>query len=208
MAFDDIYELVDESELAGQAVFNVYFYKNDLPASGWNAQDLIDSYVGQVLPLVCQIQTPDVLHYRVRARNLFNPTDDADTLISEAGTNSSGDYNSNFDAVAFALDQDNGAVKNGAKRYGSIPDGDILENIIVGAGYITDLLALGSILSGTLDVGVVATWLPVIVKRILESPGVYRLPENSGETVYGTITDAVYNPVVSSQVSRKIGVGI
>ena len=54
--------------------------------------------------------------------------------------------------------------------------------------------------------GVVNTFFPVVVKRILDGL-IYRLPENQGEAEYGSITDATYNPLVSSQNSRKTGRG-
>ena len=57
------------------------------------------------------------------------------------------------------------------------------------------------------DIGIVANAItPVIVQRILDG-GHYRLPANSGEAVYGNITDALYNVDVTSQTSRKYGRG-
>jgi hypothetical protein len=69
------------------------------------------------------------------------------------------------------------------------------------------LLELGTLLVSVLNYGIIPTFLPIIVKRILDGTQ-YRLPANAGELVYGTVTDAVYNPLITTQTSRKIGVGV
>lgn len=209
MAWQDVYELIDRQTLAGQQVLNVYYYfNNDTLAGAADAQDLIDSYVGQILPSLRPIQTNDLLHVEIEARNLFNPTDRAVNAISLAGTSSETDYQNAFSAVGVSLVQDNGAIRNGSKRFAGIPDARVTDGIITEGIYIGLLTTLMEALSGTLEFGVISTWLPIVVKRILEAPGVYRLPENAGETVYGSITDAEWNPVVTSQTSRKIGRGV
>jgi len=37
--------------------------------------------------------------------------------------------------------------------------------------------------------------------------GNYVLPTTQGDAIFGYITDALFNPRVTSQVSRKVGVG-
>lgn len=207
MAFGDIYELIDVQTLAGQTVLNVYFYRQNNLAVTADAQDLIDSYVGQVLPEVAGVQTDNVLHTEIRCRNLFNPVDNAVEAISVAGADTSNEGMTNFDAVGYALSQNNGSVKNGAKRYAGLPEGAQNDGVIDEPVYIALLTTLAAALTGTLDVGIVGTWLPIIVKRIAEGGGDYRLPANAGEAVFGEIISAVFNPVVTSQVSRKLGVG-
>lgn len=207
MAFGDTYELVDESEMAGQQVLNVYFYRQNNLAVTVTAQDLIDSYVGQVLPDLCATQVDNVLHTKIRCRNLFDASDNAEMAISEPGTRAIGEYASTFNAIGFELDQDNGAIRNGAKRYAGFAESDVADGVVSDPAFVALLTTLAAAITGTLDFGILATWLPIIVKRILVSPGEYRLPANQGEQVYGSITDAIFNPLVTSQVSRKIGVG-
>lgn len=207
MAFGDVYELIDVQELAGQEVLNVYFYRQNNLAVTVTADDLIDSYVGQVLPELAATQTDNILHTSIRARNLYTPADSAVQAISVSGDRAVGDYVSTFNAIGYRLDQDNGSVKDGAKRFAGYHESDTADGVITDPAMVALLTTLAAALTGTLDFGILATWLPIIVKRILVSPGVYRLPDNAGETVYGSITDAVFNPLVTSQVSRKIGVG-
>lgn len=207
MAFNDKYELVDVQNLAGQEVLNVYFYENNELSGTATAQDLIDSFVGQVLPEIAATQTDNILHTEIRVRNLFDASDNANEAISVPGDRAVGDYVSTFNAIGFRLVQDNGAVKNGAKRFAGYHESDSADGVITDPAMVALLTTLAAALTGTLDVGIIATWLPVIIKRILVSPGEYRLPTNDGETVFGAITDAVFNPLVTSQVSRKIGVG-
>lgn len=208
MAFGDVYELTDKALLAGQDCINVFFYRQNNLAVTVTAQDLIDSYVGQVLPALKGTQSGHLTHTEISCRNLFNDSDRAVQAISQVGTAPNAEYHSNFDAVGWSLVQDNGSIKNGAKRVAGLPEAYSTDGVIDSATYIALLSTLSAALTGTLDFGVLATWLPVIVKRILVAAGKYRLPENSGETVYGSITDAVFNPIVTSQVSRKIGVGV
>jgi hypothetical protein len=207
MAFGDTYELVDVQDLAGQEVLNVYFYRQNNLAVAPTAQDMIDSFVGQVLPSIVATQTNNILHTEIRCRNLFDAADNAVDAISVPGSRAVGDYVSTFNAVGFTLDQDNGAVKNGAKRFAGYHESDTADGVITDAAMIALLTTLSGALTGTLDFGIIATWLPIIVKRLLVYQGVYRLPANQGEQVYGSIVDAIFNPLVTSQVSRKIGVG-
>lgn len=208
MASGDLWELIDKSSLAGQDVINVYFFSQSALGGAAVAQDLIDSYVGQLLSVVKTIQSGHLLHTEISVRNLFDPSDRAVNAVSVVGTSPNIEYHSNFDAVGVSLVQDNGAIKNGAKRFAGLPEAYSADGVIDNATYIALLNTLMAALTGTLDWGIIATWIPAIVKRVLVSPGVYRLPENSGEAVWGTITDAVWNPEVTSQVSRKIGVGV
>jgi hypothetical protein len=87
MAYQDVYELVDKSVLAGQEVLNVYFFfNNNTLGAAADATDVVDAYVGQLLPKVAGIQTDNVLHTEIRCRNLFDESDKVVVAISQAGT--------------------------------------------------------------------------------------------------------------------------
>lgn len=205
----DVYEIVDVSVQAGQEVLNVYFYKrNAVTLVGNPAQQVADAYDGQMMPLIVPVQNPDILHTEIRVRNLYDPTDTYTKLISEAGESTDENSEAVFNAVGYKLAQDNGSIRNGAKRYGGLPSTVFEDGVVVDTGFITLLVALGVGLASGMDIGVIADALvPVIVKRILDG-GNYRLPENSGEGVLGTVTSAVFNPFETSQTSRKIGTGV
>ena len=121
---------------------------------------------------------------------------------------------STFNAIGFALNGDNPAVKNGAKRFGGVFEDYVNDGVITGSDLITKLNALGDTMEGYVTVG---TLIPdnvfrhVIVKRIRSgSPGAYtyRLPTNQLESTLSAVVVALFNAVVTSQLSRKIGVGI
>jgi hypothetical protein len=204
----DLYQIVDVQTLDGQTCLNVFFYKRTISVLvGDPAEEVADTYDSSMLPAILACQGTSVLHTEIRVQNLFDPSDQFTKVISEAGTFSGTHPANPFDSFGFRLQQDNGTVRNGAKRFAGMLDESSAAGIIDDSTFITALLALGVQLVTGLDIGIVSGALvPVIVKRILES-GVYRLPANSGEAVYGNVTEALYNADVTSQVSRKIGRG-
>lgn len=208
MAHLDVYEVIDRQTLAGQEVLNVYFFINNEVLSARVAQDLIDKFLTDYMPDILSSQTGDCLHTEISARNLFNATDRAVNAISLSSGGVATDYQNTFSAIGFSLVQDNGAVKNGSKRIAAVPDQYVTDGVVTDAGYVTILNNLAATLASSLMFGIVETFVPIVVKRILTLPGIYRLPENYAETVWGRITDAVFNPSVTSQTSRKIGRGI
>jgi len=205
----DVYEVVDVSVQAGQEVLNVYFYKrNAAVLTGSPAEAVADAYDGQMIPLIVPVQNPDILHTEIRVRNLYDPTDTFTKLVSEPGESTDENSEAVFNAIGYKLAQDNGAIRNGAKRYGGLPSTVFEDGVVVDSGFIALLVTLGVGLATGMDIGIISNALvPVIVKRILDG-GNYRLPTNSGEAVIGNVTSAVYNPFETSQTSRKIGTGV
>lgn len=208
MGYNDVFQIIDRSVQAGQQVLNVYYYWDNLIGSTRDASQLLDAFEEQVLPAVTAFQSPAVLHTQLECQNLFVPADRELRTISIPGEIGGGDDNPTFNALGVALTQDNGAVKNGAKRYGGIADSAQASGVWTNAGYLTLFNALMDVLVAVLSDGGIDTWVPVIVKRIADGFGNYRLPENSGEAVFGAVTEAAFNPLVTSQTSRKIGVGV
>lgn len=203
----DVYEVVDHMLMEGQEVLNVYFYRLDTPVVGNAAEMAVASYIGQVLPDVIAIQQNDVVHMEVSARNLFNESETWSELISEPGDGAD-DTLPIFNAVGYRLVGSNSAVRDGQKRYAGISEDVVTDGVVDSAGMITLMTTLAATLAAGLFIGLDADALiPVIVGRILESPGVYRLPNNAGEAVLSEIVDALFNVEVTSQTSRKIGSG-
>lgn len=206
-AVGDIYQIVDVSVLNGQECLNVFFYRRTAEVLVGNpAQQVADTYDASMLSAILPIQSGYVLHTEIRVQNLFDPSDQYTKVISEAGTWPVVDDNP-FNAIGFRLQQDNGDIRNGAKRFAGTADDMSSQGVIDNTDLITALLVTGGALIAGLDIGIVADAIvPVIVKRILDG-GHYRLPENSGEAVYGNVVGALYNTDITSQVSRKIGRG-
>lgn len=208
MANGDIYQVIDTSTFQGQKMINVYFYRWDSVVVTGDADTLADEFIANVLPKVCAIQIAQVVHTQIDVNNLFNPSDRTTRAISEPGTGAIGsvDFLPIFNAVNFSLVQDNGAIRNGSKRYGGLVESWQTSGVITDSNVLTWLQDLADQLKDALLNGVVDTFFPVVVGRILDGTS-YRLPANAGEAVFGGITDAVFDALISSQVSRKIGTG-
>jgi len=208
MANLDVYELVDIQEQSGQQVLNVYFYQWNNTLAVPTAQDLIDAFQSTVQTSLKQIQDSVVTHTGVRCRNLFDESDQAEEAQSTPGSwaSGAGDNLPIHDAFGFKLIQNNGALRDGAKRFAGIVEAVVTGGVITDATYITGLATLAASLIDTLSFGIFEGFFPVIVGRILDG-GDYRLPANLGEAVLGLVVDSEYVPTLTSQVSRKIGVG-
>jgi hypothetical protein len=214
---DDVYELTLAQVDRGQTVNNVFFYHQQyefvttLPT---HAQVLAEEWRDQILPAIRAFQPAEILTTGVRVRNLFNVSDGYDLALSLAGLGGAAEQYSTFNAVGFALNGDNPAVKNGAKRFTGINEVHVDDGVISGAVMPGLLNNVADALEQPVLVGLVIedpVFVPVIVKRVREGvPGsyTYRLPETTVEAVLSQVVVAVWNAIITSQLSRKIGVGI
>lgn len=207
MATDrNVYELVDEYTALGQNMKNVYFYQIGTGLS-FDAQDLVDDWIANVLPDVRSVQTPDIIHTRVSARNLFNPAETGETLHSLAGTHAGmGERLSPFSAFGFTLARQTSATRSGKKRVYAGGEGVVNGGSITDGSYLTELLALATEFAASITVSLVTRWFPVIVKRILDGTS-YRLPVSQAEATVNGVEDGLVSSLVTTQNSRKIGVG-
>lgn len=203
----DVYQIVDSGTMIGQKVLNVYFYKLVATPAGFvGASDVAQAYVDQVLPDVCAIQTADVLHQSVKAANLFDETDAHEILVSEPGVAGS-DSQGTFEAYPFRLVGNNAAVRAGAKRYAGVEDAFVSDGVVTDVDILAVLNDLADKLAETLTFGIGVSLLdPVIVKRILLG-GNYTLPTTPEDAILSVVTDVLFDTLVTSQVSRKVGRG-
>lgn len=218
MAVGDVYELICEQLYGTSTVLNVFFYEQIsivLPAEGFTIGGLLaEQWDEQVGSVIRTIQNQDVTHVEVRARNLFDATDAGVYPVSETGLVGTSNGMGPFVAMAFSLKGANPAVKNGAKRFVGVDESGQTDGIMVQPEMIAGAEDVAEALAANVTAGDVIptdTWAPTIVQRVRSgSPGAYeyRLPENVGETVLSRIASALFNIVLSSQVSRKYGRGI
>jgi len=209
VANNDIWEVIDVQEMDGQEILNVYFYRSDNVGDvGGDAEALASEFVDGVIQFVTPFQNAALVHTEVRVRNLFNPADTFELPISRPGeTGLAADHLPVFTAIPFRLAHGNGAVKPGSKRIAGISEDAQVDGVITASGYLTFLAgAADAMLDALPHVSLIDVWYPVVVKRILDG-GSYRLPENSGEAVFGVLLDVLFDVLLSSQTSRKIGVG-
>lgn len=208
MALFDVYKVTDIQNWLGQLMLNVYFYQIQSAVSAPVAVDVANAIIGQLIPTIKHIQTAGLVHSLVKTENLFDPSDVDEQVISIAGSSGgSGGAQPAFGAVGFRISSSNGALRSAAKRYAGLTENEVTDGVITDSGYIASLVDVQDVLTETLDEGIIPTYVPVVVGRILDG-GQYRLPTSLGEAVLGSLVEAIYNPLMTSQVSRKIGRGV
>lgn len=211
----DLFELVDVQHQDGQEVLNVYFYElGDIfvTTTPTNAQVLAEQFIAQKLDAIRTIQTNALSHDEIRVRNLYNHADSYTAAISLPGFDD-GDADSNFDAIGFVLQGETTAVRKGSKRIGGLLDTYNTSGVIDAVGSPALLTAAADAMRTPVQVGLILpsdVFYPTLVKRVrsgIAGAYEYRLPTNSSEGVKTRIIEVIWNAVVTSQVSRKIGVG-
>lgn len=220
MSVGDVYELVDVQTLKGQEVLNVYQYQQigavvPLDPTPNIAAVLAYEYsVGPLLGSLRSVQSPELEHTAIRVRNLFDGSDVYDLVGSWPGASGGAPaIDSTFNAVGFVESLNNGLVKPGHKRYAGLTDDVQTDGVITGSGALGVLATMGTELGQNIQVGLIIRtdgFEPGVCKRIRSGVAGdyhYRFPTSSGELVWGKIIEAAFNILITSQVSRKIGVG-
>lgn len=219
MAINDLYELTDVQVLQSQTINNVYFYEQDLDFVTTNptrAQSLVEAWIAQKIPYIVDLQIQDLVHTSVRCRNLFDPSDTYEALVSIPGNRPtvSLSYMPTFVALRADLATTNSAVRDGSKFYAGVPEEVVTDGVITDTSMLTFMGAAEAELEAAVDIGTVIqdpVFVPIVIKRVRSgSPGAYtyRLPETSVEAVVSRLAVVLFDVLVTSQVKRKIGVGI
>lgn len=203
---NDVFELVDQYTVLGQEMNNVYFYQRGASLS-FSAQDFAEDWVEEVLPTVLACQPSDVVHTRVATRNLFDVSDTGEVLHTVSGTlTGAGELLPPMLGAGFTLARTNSTTRSGKKRVYVGGEGVQDSGNWQGA-ILTPLANLAAEIASIITVTLVQRWFPVIVKRILVSVGEYRLPTNATEATVNPVIGGLVSSIVTTQNSRKIGVG-
>lgn len=214
---DDLYELVDEQTSNGQQVFNVYFYRTGalfVTTTPTNAQVLAENWADQILPDLIGVQSDQVTHNRVSVRNLYDPADSFAADISVPGFVVSAEVLPNFNAYPFKLAPDTAAVGQGAKRLAGVPEAAQQNGVVTDGLTLTRLATASAAMEAAVQVGLILpsdVFFPAIVKRVrtgVSGSYEYSLPTVRGTGVWANVLSALFDVLLTSQVSRKIGVGI
>jgi len=220
MAISDLFELRTTSTFLGQVCYNVYFYAVSAEggvfgnpaqrlADAWNIFNWEDS--GSLFRST--LFSNDLNYSAINTRALFNPALIYELLL---GTYSGENADVNMPPyVAFTLrsDRTDGRIRRGFKRFPGVVE-SANANGNVEAAALAGLVSLGEQLVGELTYGDETnfiTFSPVVVKRVkYTEDGVvkYRLPESVGEAVYSQIMTWDAIPTLTTQNSRKYGVGV
>ena len=202
----NVYQLSDEYTVYGQQCRNVYFYQIGAALS-FDAQDLVEDWIAEVLPSVRAVQPANVIHTRVSAFNLFDPTEAGEVLHSLAGTNTSvGQPLPPMIAAAFTLARDTPATRSGKKRVYAGGEAVTVDGAWEDSTFLAALATLAGKMAATITVTLVQRWFPVIVKRIVDGL-TYRLPVSQSEATVNGVAGGLVSSIVSTQNTRKIGVG-
>lgn len=209
MALSDCYMVRDIQDFFGEQMLNVYFYQDLLLAS--TAENVVDSFVADVLPKVLDIQNGSIKHVLVDAVNLGDPGNFYEEIHDDVGTYS-GDMLPPFNAINYSLRLNSRLLRPGSKRYAGVNESVQINGLLTDATYLTKVEALRVQQSAILLSGVLSTFQPIVVKRVKYNPDpldethfAYRLPQTDEEFVFGNVIDALTTTHVSHQVSRKVG---
>lgn len=209
MALSDCYMLRDIQKFGSELFMNVFFYQDLLLAS--IAQNVVESYVADVIPKVVAMQTTAIDHVKIDCVNLSDPANFFEDDTVHEGLRS-GDTLPLFNAITFGLRLNSRALRPGSKRVGGISESDQSQGELTGSTILTAAEAYRVQMSTILLSGVLSTFQPIVIKRVLyDVPGsspvrqAYRLPETDGEFVFGNVISALVSTHVSHQVSRGNG---
>lgn len=212
MALANFWEatLIQRFGSGGEKMLNNFFFTS-LDA-GANSEDLYTGMTapGELIDSINAIQADIVKNDSLRIINLGLLTDFLEQGVPGEGSGSSESSLPPHSAVNYALKLNTRAVRPGSKRFSGVPEDAQTNGVISDAAYIVSIAALEIKLSDVVASGS-ATFTPVVIKRIRIEPDVdhpnvrYRLPETDGELVFGTVTAALVNLLVSHQVSRGNG---
>lgn len=205
----DIFKIIVKGRIRGQAFLNVFFYELDsgtMTAVGagldFDARMMDD--LSDIVPTEFEYEAIDI-------ENLFDPTDFTTLAPSIANGQWIGDDLGNFTAARFDFPSSNKAIRSGGKRIGPVPEDIATDGVIDNGAYLLELNSLAVAMLASLDNGTGVAG-PVVVKRIREVDPVtgdvtYRLPQNQGEAVTYPVDVVLPNTQLTTQNSRKAGVG-
>lgn len=201
MAIGDLLQIVLHANYKYiQPLLNVFHY---LWLDGDHEADQVGSWFGYaVANVIRELYYPDVHFEQISVRNLFDPSYGVDRGYALDGARPGiAEELPAHDSSAIRFRHTNPVLRGGYKRFGAPTEVDQLDGSLEAAYliYLNNVANAILVPFGTND-----AFVYCIVKRILVSPGVYRLPENLVEADYGVVTSAELKPMVTTQNSRKI----
>lgn len=163
----------------------------------------IASYFGTFVGTVIRtLYYPDVHFEQISVRNLFDPSFGIDFGYAVDGSRPGiAEELPTHDSAAIRFRHPNPAIRGGYKRFGAPTEVDQLDGSLEAAYNIYLNNVANAILT---PFGPLADFAYCIVKRILVSAGVYRLPENLAEAAWGIVNSAELIPRITTQNSRKV----
>lgn len=198
VADGDLIQIVDFQTYLGQDVLNVYYYRFVVLTGATFAiySSLADWFQDNVIAAVVAIQNAQLVHNSIEIRNLSNGIDIFTKNIAVAGEDGAGgaDAATSFLSVGFKLVRESLVTRNGYKRFAGINEENTSENqFFFPAGAQS---AIELVLAGDVVIGLVTSFVPIIVKRPIGSPPV-------AAYLYSDIGSAEYAGHLGTQNTRK-----
>ncbi len=210
MAFSDLYQILDNQDVGGQRILNVYQVTKLNPA--FDSADVLLAYLDTVYDDVRAIQPDTLTHGVVEVASLSDPLDFATgTRTPDIGL-LAGNPLASFVAATIQFNRLRTDIKNGQKRWVAGNEGTVTGNFWT-AAFNTLLATLGTTLisqwEDAASPGIPVCSLIILKRFCTTSPsppcvGGYRLPENDAEAAISYIpTSFSARDTVRSQTSRK-----
>lgn len=205
MPLDAMYQIRHLQMCQGEELYNIWHVERVSGATDSNAVGEI--YKAVVLPHMRPMQNSLVTHINVECFNLADPEDvGGASLDSVAGTATTADLISKFNAHSFRLQRARRDMRHGFKRIAGPTEGQYT-NGIPASGMVT---LAGTFMSNVCTVNWVnathGTVRPVVVKRIKyvtpSGKDGYRLPTSDEELKFYAVTSASFHGL-TTQNSRK-----
>lgn len=172
MPLDDRYELLDGQNwgVGGTDIVNAYFYKQTAGTTG-TAAGLINNFLFYVMPALLAVQTAQIVHTLVAARNLDDPLDYASqVLVANNIGLVLGDVLPKFVAWSFRYNRTRSDMNHGYKRIAGVPESWSTAGV-ADASILGTLGSLATVLAADLTDVPGNTFRPVIMRRLLDAQG-------------------------------------
>jgi len=199
MATDDRFELVVEGTCLGKNIRNVYYYLQTNGAAV-AAAIVAQEFINTPLQAIRTITTTDMVWSKVSVKNLDDPEDFTETIISPAQAgNVAAETMPPFVTFSFIYHRTTLLVRNGWKRFAGVPETYVVGGVIVAGTPETNVNLVAEALDEPVTDGIGSTFIPRIMSK-------QRVPE-TGEFEMFLYTDWPVGDVdfahVGSQNTRK-----
>lgn len=181
-------------------ILNVFHYEWQFGEH--SAGGIADIFAASVADVIRELYYPDFHFTQISVRNLFDPAFGVDWgYVVDGARPGEAEELPTHDSAAIRFRHENPAIRNGYKRFGAPTEIDQLDGTLEAAYniYLNDVA--NAILT---PMGPLENFAYIIIKRILVSLGVYRLPEMLAEAAWGIVTSAELIPRITTQNSRKL----
>jgi hypothetical protein len=190
-----VYKVTLEQDYLSQRIVNTWFYEH--VALDDDAQLFcLNAFEEDILPSLADCQSVNLTYFSLRCANVTGTLADVARLPDPSGgTRTLTDINS-FTAAGIRLNRTTKETRNGYKRIAGMGEEDTTGNTWTTA-YTILLLALAGYMDDIITIGT-QSFYPVIAKQKPLFPEIW---------ITNRIDSCTVNPFITSQVSRKRGVG-